>query len=114
MTSAYSRIMFIGNDKTLTYLIGRYAEQSGYELILLSAAPSAEEACELRPAAILFASIERLEAAQSLIEDLANCEIPVLVCSSVADETRAREMGADHCLTQPLTYEGFLAALQLQ
>ena len=114
MNLGHSRIMLIGNDTALTYLIGRYAEQSGYELTPLSKDPSAEEACELHPAAILFASIERLEAAQSLIEDLANCEIPVLVCSSVADETRAREMGADHCLTQPLTYEGFLAALQLQ
>jgi hypothetical protein len=58
--------------------------------------------------------MERLEAAQSFIQDLVNCEIPVLVWSSVADETQARELGADHCLTQPLTYDGFLAALQLQ
>ena len=114
MTDGCSRIMLIGNDKALTYLIGRYAEQSGYELTLLSTTPSAKEACDLHPVAILFASIEQLEAAQSLIEDLANCEIPVLVCSSIADEMRAREMGANHCLTSPLTYNGFLAALQLQ
>lgn len=114
MASGTSRIMFIGNDATLTYLIGRYAEQGGYELTQISTMPSAQEVCDLHPAAILFPSMERLEAAQSLIQDLANCEIPVLVCSSVADETRAREMGADHCLTQPLTFDGFLAALQLQ
>ena len=114
MAESRLKIMLIGGDETLTYLIGRFAEQSGSELTSLSTAPTAEEACGLRPAVMLFASIERLETAQSLISELANCEIPVLVCSSVADETRAREMGADHCLAQPLTYDGFLAALQLQ
>jgi CheY-like chemotaxis protein len=114
MAPGTSKIIFIGNDANLIYLIGRFAEQGGYELALLSNIPSAREVCDLRPAAILFPSIDRLEAAQSLIQDLANCEIPVLVCSSLADEIRAREMGADHCLTQPLTYDGFLAALQLQ
>jgi DNA-binding response OmpR family regulator len=113
MMLGHSKIMLIGNDTALTYLIGRYAEQGGYELTLLSTDPSAEEACELHPAAILFASIERLEAAQLLIEKLANCDIPVLVCSSVTDQARAQEMGADRCLTQPLTYDGFLTALQI-
>ena len=112
MTSGYSRIMLIGNDTTLTYLIRRYAEQGGYELTLLSTAPSGDEACDLKPAAILFTSIEQLEAAQSLVKDLTNCDIPVLVYSSAADEMRAQEIGADRCLTQPLTYESFLESLQ--
>jgi DNA-binding response OmpR family regulator len=114
MAESRLKIILIGGNETLAYLIGRFAERSGTELTLLPTAPTAEEACRLRPAVILFASIERLEAAQSLISELANCEIPVLVCSSVADETRAREMGADHCLAQPLTYDGFLAAMPLQ
>jgi CheY-like chemotaxis protein len=114
MPPSSSKIIFIGNDMTLSYLIGRYAEQGGYEFTLLSSMPPAKEVCDLRPVVILFSSLEQLEAAQSLIQDLANCEIPVLVCSSVTDETRARELGADHCLTQPLTYDGFLAVLQIQ
>jgi hypothetical protein len=85
MATGNLKVMLIGSDASLTYLIQRYAEQSGYELTLLSSVPSVDEVCNLRPAAILFASIDRLEAAQSLIEGLANCEIPVLVCSSVAD-----------------------------
>jgi hypothetical protein len=61
----------------------------------------------MKPATILFTSIESLEAAQLLVTGLANCDIPVLVCCSVADEARVRELGADHCLLHPLTYEGF-------
>jgi DNA-binding response OmpR family regulator len=114
MAPGPSNIILIGNDASLTYLVGRYAEQGGYKMTLLINIPSAQEVCDLHPAAILFPSMERLESAQSLIQDLANCEVPVLVWTSIADETRAREMGADHCLTQPLTFDGFLAALQLQ
>ena len=35
----------------------------------------------------------------------------VIVFVSRADELRASELGADHCVGQPLTYPGFLAAL---
>jgi hypothetical protein len=101
----------IGADTALAYLIGRYAEQSGYGLAMMQPIPSVTDVCGLRPAAILFLSVENLGAAQLLIADLANCDIPVLVCSSIADEARARELGADYCLLHPLTYDSFLAAL---
>ena len=101
----------VGYDPTLAYLIGRYAEQSGYNVASTQIIPRVAEVCALRPAAILFPSIESLEAAQSLIAGLVNCDIPVLVCSSIADEARARELGADYCLLHPLTYDSFFAAL---
>ena len=100
----------IGADTALAYLIGRYAEQGGYDLATLRAVPSVTEVLALRPAAILFPSIEELGAAQSLITDLASHEVPVLVCLSNHDQARARELGADHCLSHPLTYASFLAA----
>jgi CheY-like chemotaxis protein len=109
--SAQSKILVIGDDAPLAYLIGRYAERSGHDVTLMQSVPSAEEVRSLRPGAILFPSIERLEVAQPLIADLANCDIPVLVCVSITDEARARDLGADHCLLHPLTYDGFLAAL---
>ena len=102
----------VGNDAAFTYLVGRYAEQGGYDLIIFSSAPSGREACDLKPIAILFASIAELDAARSLVKELTNCDIPVLVCTSSADEARALEIGADRCLTQPLTYEGFLKDMQ--
>jgi CheY-like chemotaxis protein len=109
--SPQSNILMLGSDPALAYLIGRYAQQSGYGVASLSGIPHEETVCALKPAAILFTSIESLEAAQKLITGLAKCDIPVLVCSSVADEARARELGADHCLLHPLTYDGFHQAL---
>ncbi len=105
------QILMIDSDTSLTYLIGRYAERSGHRIKTLKTEPSAEEVRAEKPLAILFPTIESLEAAQALIADLANWDIPVLVCSSLTDELRARELGADHCLLHPLTYDSFLAAL---
>ena len=106
-----SQILMIGNDPALTYLIRRYAQKSGYCVTAMQIVPQAAKVCAIKPAALLFPSIENLEAAQSLIVGLANCDIPLLVCSSVADEARARELGADYCLLHPLTYDSFLNAL---
>lgn len=106
-----SKILVIGNDPALSYLIGRYANQSGYDVATTQRMPSAAETCALQPAAILFQSVEGLETSQTLLRDLAACDVPVLVCSSVTDEARARELGADRCLLHPLTYDNMLAAL---
>jgi len=106
-----TRILVIGADTALVYLLGRYAEQSGCRIAMMPTIPSATEVCDLQPTAILFLSFESLGAAQLLIADLGYCDIPVWVWSSVADEVRARELGADYCLVHPLTYDNFLAAL---
>ncbi|HTP07540.1 MAG TPA: hypothetical protein VMP08_04775 [Anaerolineae bacterium] len=104
-------ILLIGNDASLAYLIERYAERSGCEVRVQPIVPAPLVGPESKLAALLFSSIENLEAAQSQIARLSNTEIPLLVCSSVNDQSRARELGADQCLVHPLTYEGFLAAL---
>jgi hypothetical protein len=109
--SPQSTILMLGNDPALAYLIGRYAQQSGYGVTTMQIVPQTEAVCTLKPVAILFTSVESLEAAQLLITGLASCDIPILVCSSIADEARARELGADHCLLHPLTYNGFFMAL---
>lgn len=104
-------ILLIGNDAALTYLIERYAQRSGYQVRVQPIVPSPTDGTEPQPAAVLFSSIENLEAAQSQIAHLSNAEIPLLVCSSINDQTRAHELGADHCLVHPLTYDSFLTAL---
>jgi CheY-like chemotaxis protein len=111
VNSSPSEILVIGRDSSLTYLIGRYAEQGGYRITAPEAVPSVEEIGAAKPVAILFPALENLEQAQPLVAELASGEIPILVCSSLADEPRARELGADHCLLHPLTYDGFLAVL---
>jgi DNA-binding response OmpR family regulator len=104
-------ILVIGDDASLVYLIERYAERSGYQVRSQPDVPSVTASSGAPLAAVLFLSIENLEAAQVQIVNLANSEIPLLVCSSVNDQMRAHELGADHCLVHPLTYDGFLAAL---
>jgi CheY-like chemotaxis protein len=104
-------ILLIGNDAALTYLIERYAERSGYQVCVRPIVPSPTDGGDVHPVVVLFSSIENLEAAQVQIVNLANAEIPVLVCASINDQPRAHELGADHCLVHPLTYAGFLAAL---
>ncbi|HVN16886.1 MAG TPA: hypothetical protein VMT73_14180 [Anaerolineales bacterium] len=106
-----SKIILIGNDTTLAYLIGRYAERSDHDVIILQNIPAIEEVRGLRPLAILFSSLDGLEAAQTLVAGLAAHDILILVCSSLSDEVRARELGADHYLPHPLTYDSFLTAL---
>lgn len=109
--SLRSKILMIGNDPALAYLLKRYAEQGGYRIATAQVVPSAAEACAIQPAAILFQSVEGLETSEALIRDMADCDVPVLVCSSVTDQARARELGADHCLLHPLTCDSVLAAL---
>lgn len=104
-------ILLIGNDAALAYLIDRYAERSGCEVRAHSNVPAPSTSPESRPAALLFSSIENLEAAQAQIAPWSSAEIPLLVCSSINDQARARELGAEHCLVHPLTYDSFLAAL---
>jgi hypothetical protein len=104
-------IVLIGNDSSLTYLIGRYAERSGHTLTVLTAPASADAVRALNPVAIMFPTVDSLRAAAALIADLTNAEIRVAVCSSVADKPLARELGADLCLVHPLTYDSFLAIL---
>ena len=107
-----AEITLIGNDPSLAYLISRFAEKSGYQVTVQRGSLSIEEICTRKPCLVLFSSIENLESAQTLVNELADSEIPVAVCASMSDEARAHELGADHCLLHPLTYDGFLAAFQ--
>ena len=108
-----STILVIGNDQMLTYLLNRYVEQSDRQMVLREIAPEPAEIRRLQPAALIFASIERLQASLNLIDALSSLEIPLLVCVSLTDEARAYELGADACLLHPLTYENFWAALSV-
>ena len=81
--SPQSSILLLGNDPALAYLIGRYAQQSGYGVTTLPGVPQAEAVCALKPATILFTSIESLETAQSLVSWLGELRYPrpgLLLC----------------------------------
>jgi DNA-binding response OmpR family regulator len=112
--SAQPKILMIGNDPALSYLLGRYAARSGYELDARTEIPQAGEVSGLKPAALLFLSVENLEASQALVAGLTNSDIPVLVCTSISEEARVRDLGADYCLIHPVTYDSFHSALAVQ
>ena len=112
MTSnAQPTILLVGNDSTLSYLLGRFAERSGYLLTVISESLSAKEIESVNPAVIIFASTNLLAIKQTLVVELASLDAPIMVCSSVVEQVRARELGADYCLLHPLTYDDFHTAL---
>jgi DNA-binding response OmpR family regulator len=106
-----STIVVIGRDEMLSYLLKRYSEQDGGRMVVMESLPSAGELAGLQPAAIIFSSTDQMVEAQPVMDDPAMLDIPVLVCTSISDEARARELGADSCLLHPLTYDQFAAAL---
>ncbi len=109
-------IVIIGDSPSFIYLLQRYADRIGYS-IAVTAPPSSLESAEvirrLEPIAVILASVEILEASQSLVAELANRDIPVIVCSSEADQIRIRELGADYCLLHPVTFGDFQNALTI-
>jgi len=106
-------ILLVGKDATLGYLLGRFVEESKWALAVLPVITSVQEITEINPRAIIFLSTELLEKAQPLVVELASLEMPIVVCSSVADEAKSRELGADYCLLHPITYDGFQTVLAI-
>ena len=113
MPSTPPLILLISQDVTLIYLIERYAERGGYAVHAEPMLPALFAVRDLQPATVLFTSIGSMEAAQAQMAELVSWEIPLLVCSFVNDQARARELGADYCLLHPLAYDSFLAALTI-
>jgi hypothetical protein len=110
-TAAAPIIFLVGKDELLLYLLQRYFEQSLCQLIPWLSIPTITEIKRITPSVIIFSTIEFLEDAQSLLDRISDQEIPILVCTSLACEAQARELGADACLIHPLTYEHFKLVL---
>lgn len=104
-------ILVIGSNTSLHYLLGRFAERSGYRLKVHPGCASGGEIAALNPAVIIFLSTEALARDQACLRELASLETPIIVCSSILEEAKAIELGADYCLLHPLTYDDFQAAL---
>ncbi len=104
-------ILFVGNDPSLEYLLTRYADRSGCQLQSVRENSAGVDVHSLHPRSVWFSSLETLEASQTLITAATNDDVPVVVCSSVADETRALELGADYFFLHPVTYDHFVSTL---
>jgi DNA-binding response OmpR family regulator len=104
-------ILLVGDDEALSYLIERYGEQSGFRVRVERTPPKASDRAWREPAVVWLSSIDVLAAARPRETGLISDDAPLVVCSSVADDRRARELGADYSVLHPLTYPDFLAAL---
>ncbi len=106
-------ILLMGTDSDLGYLLGRFAEQGEYRLRIVSETISIRDVTTADPMAIIFPSTDVLDQSQALVAELTSLDVPIIVCSSLTDEARARELGADSCLLHPMTYDGFQNALAI-
>jgi hypothetical protein len=104
-------ILLIGNDPPLEYLLERYAYRGGFRLQILHAISPDVDICQLRPQSIWFSSLDVLEASQPQRNTFLACNVPIMVCSSIADNARAMDLGADYLLLHPLTYDCFQSTL---
>jgi hypothetical protein len=104
-------ILLVGDDEALTYLIERYGQQSGFRVRVERTLPISSDGQPLKPAVVWLSSIDVLASLRPRETGLIGDDAPVVVCSSVADDHRAPELGADVSVLHPLTYSDFLAAL---
>lgn len=104
-------ILLVGDDPSLEYLLKRYAARSGHPIRVLRDPPSENGLTALLPLSVWFSSWDVLEASQALQVSLAELGIPTVVCSSIADDSRAIDLGADYVFLHPITYDCFLSAL---
>jgi len=106
-----STIIIFDGGSSFNYLIHRYAEQIGHSVTVVPLSASVETICNFKPIAVIFPFVDGLEESQSMVAQLANCDIPIIICSSITDENHTRELGADYCLLHPLVFDNFSAIL---
>ncbi|MFL5803362.1 MAG: two-component system response regulator [Roseiflexaceae bacterium] len=109
-------ILVIDEDSQLTYLIQRYALSCGCRCISAHDADMALLlALQDRPALIVLdiatQSAQSRQLVQRLKAERATFDIPLVICSAVADGIRIWEEGADYYLGKPVLYDDFVATL---
>ena len=108
-------ILLIDNDPLFVYLIGRYAEQSGYALGVASSVHAARSMLEpVQPTIVLFnlllAAADDGAGLAELQADLACRDIPIIGCSDTTVAAGDLAFEVDYYLAQPLLYADFCDA----
>lgn len=104
-------IALVAGDQSLTYLMERYTERSGLGIHVVADPPPASLFVGRSPVVVWFPSMESLARWRALNKESPGHDPAVVVCTSVADERRTRELEADYCVLLPLTYDDFRAAM---
>jgi CheY-like chemotaxis protein len=110
-------ILLISDDAQFIYLIGRYGNRCGGQIISASTLHAAlAQIQQARPALVVLDGLrappEGWHILRALKADPATRAIPVALASAVGDEARAWEEAADYWLAQPVLYDDFVAVLQ--
>ena len=110
-------ILLISDDSLFIYLIARYGNRCGGQVISASTLHATlAQIQQARPALVvldgLFLPPEGWHILRALKADPATRAIPVALASAIGDEARAWEEGADYWLAQPVLYDAFLAVFQ--
>jgi hypothetical protein len=104
-------IYVVDGDEGLSYLLQRYSVQAGMRFCEVGGTWHIPPGPHRGRAAIWFSSLERLDLVRPREKGVGE-DMPVIVCAFAGDEARARELGADFCAFDPLSYSDFLAALR--
>ena len=110
-TSKQPSILYVGNEPSLEYLLGRYAQRSGCQMVSVPAPSPAVDLAGLRPLSVWFSSVETLAASPDLRAAAASLDIVLVVCAAVADDARAVDLGVDYIFLHPVTYDYFVSTL---
>lgn len=110
------RILAIDDDRQVISLYERYLNTQGYQVIALTDPKQAvQRAKELMPYAItldvMMPERDGWQVLHELKADPATQEIPVIICSIVADHEKGFSLGAADYLTKPILQDDLLKAL---
>jgi hypothetical protein len=104
-------ILVVGPENELSYLLARYAGQ-GRRPMRIQRTDSLPATFPARAVDVIwFQTLHDLVESRPRERGLEAEETLIIVSASPADDTRAVELGADHCAQHPLTYAAFRAAL---
>lgn len=110
-------VLLVEDDPAFIYLIRRYADKGGCELVSTSRGEEAVEmAREKQPDMVLLdimlPGMDGWQVLRALRDDPATQDIPVVLCSALSEEARSIEEGADGYLRKPVLYQDFIGALE--
>ncbi len=108
---AIAAVYVVDGDRSITYLLRRYSREAGIDFCPVNDQWPSSAGARQRRVAIWFPSIESLELARPRERGTSD-DIPVIVFAYPGGESRARELGADYCAAEPLTFSDFLEALR--
>jgi len=110
-------IMIAANDPNITYLLQRYAEESGFQTVNVGQGKDVLDLAQRSKPALIILDIELPETSggkvlRRLKAEPATRNIPVVVYSCLNEEVEEWGEGVDGYLQKSVMYDDFVAALK--